>query len=483
MRKIALPLLIATAALAAGPRGGNDNTVFVTVKDAGINTSWAVVNSDTGAFTQIAADTTIRVAFASESRLDSLRTGNAGGGTATAIWSGGSTADTAGTNFFQDRGQTSPSATATGVFGSGFSSTWGSYLTRVEDTDFQLTGSWTISCWAKGSSPGNPGLTTKQVAFSAYSSSDIVEIGFDQNGYIYGRLSDDTGSNWDSIGVKADKYDGQWHWVTFQALAKAGHAANKDSIRLTVDDSVRSVVFSSASTAMTVDSVSAFSYAGTSILQGMMDEIWYLEDSITVDLPMRNYAWRAGREALGFAADSAAVHITGIGTDSVKVDTLLKVPVGSPAVTARRWHAFELAFLDSHEAMPVVVYTSATSPRATQLDSIPAGSLIYDAAHLFAGKGGRSDLVLTGVTFQHEGAIDSTDWELRVYPSLESSRSLSNGYWVAATARLHQDNTEFTKPLNLELTAGPKSSAAFVAIYAKGTAATKGAATITARRR
>uniref|UniRef100_A0A6M3J3C0 Lectin/glucanase superfamily protein n=1 Tax=viral metagenome TaxID=1070528 RepID=A0A6M3J3C0_9ZZZZ len=483
MRQLALVLLIVSAAWAAGPRSTSSGQQ-VHVQDTAIGTTWEIVTADTGGFTQMSADSVLRIAWGPESKFDSVRTGNLGGGTARAVWSGGSTADTAGTNFWQDRGQTSPAADVAGVFGNGFSGTWGSYLIREEDSDFRVNGNWTITCWAKGSSPGNPGLGTKQIVFSAYESPDFVQVGFDQNGYVFARLSDDYGSNWDSLGVKADKYDGAFHYIALQVLSKAGHAANKDSIRLTVDDSTKGIVFSNASTSLTPDTVSAFAFRGANLFQGLMDEIQYLEDSITVDQDYRPYAWRAGREALGLSTDSAAVHLMGVGTDSARVDTMVKLGMQSPATTSRRWHAFETAYLDSEEAMPVVIYTSAVTPRTTQLDSIPAGKLNYDIAQLMGqGDPKRARQRLKRVTFQHEGAIDSSDWELRVYPSIEDTRDLTDGYWVAATARLHGNSGPYTQDLDLDLEAEPGSNAAFVVVYAKGTASTKGSATLEAEKR
>ena len=88
--------------------------------------------------------------------------------------------------------------------------------------------------------------------------------------------------------------------------------------------------------------------------------------------------------------------------------------------------------------MPLLVFTTPSTPRGSRLDSIPAGALRSDIAHLFAYK--NSDVFLRRIEMSHLSPTDTTLWEVRLYPDMEDSRDLSDGYDILAAPRLHANN-------------------------------------------
>ena len=454
MRHLVLLLCFATAALAQ-PRDAG----VLHVKSDNLGTTLEVVTWGTS-FTQLSGDSTFKASFAPESKFDSIASGNSGAATLTAVWSGAATADSSANNlFFRDYSGDGTVSSISGVFGNAFSARYAGYLERRHASLFDVAGNWTITAFAAGFSAGNPGVGTLQTVFSVYNSPDIVQIGFQRNGYVFGRISDDGRATWDSVAVATDVYDSLYHFVALQS--KAG-ATGADSLRLTVDGTTAAVAFSNAATSLTLDTVSVFSFRSVSDCRCRADAIWYVEDTTGVNSEMRRFAWQSLREATSLAADSASMRVYGIATDSTRRDTLLELRVQEPITTSRSWHAFETAHLDSEEVLPILVFATAQTPRGSLLDSIPAGRMDYDIAHLLFDQK-RETPQLTDVQFHHETAVDTTLWELRVYPSIEDTRDLTDGYYMPVTARLFAGQNTLHTTLDLPVSG-------FVVVYGRSVA-------------
>jgi len=457
-------ILLASLTQADNPRGAEDGW-YIHVEDVGIGTSWEPVTADTG-FTQMAADTAIRVAYAGESFVDSLRGANAGVGTIVAIFLCADSGDETGSVLLKDVGQRDITyKAAAGIFGNGASPQTG-YSRVVDDADLRLaTGGWAQSVWATGKSAGNPGLGTTQIVWSLYESPDEVRVGFNQLGYPFFVITDDYDTSVDSVSVAVDLYDGTPHLITTRVSA--------NTMRLEVDNRVVvSTVFANASSALTVDTLDIFGIRGAKLFNGYIDEFYLMGDSTTLRSEIHDFL-----DARGDSIDEARVHIVGIGTDSIRVDTSLTVTMPLAKVTSRRFHAFESAYMDTEEVHPLLIYSSATSPRSSLLDSIPAGKLTYDIGQLMVGK--QTAGWMESVEFRHLAATDTSFWELRVYPSIEDTRDLGDGYYVAATSKLHANHPIDRHDLSrayLPVKGG------FIVAYVKGSAATKGAVTLRARK-
>lgn len=472
-----LALALGAAFAGSSPRSSATGfTVFV--RDAGIGTTFNPASFDTATFTQMTANATIKAMFAPDSKFDSLQSGNIGSvDSVRAVWSGTATADSSvRNNFFRSVTGTGTVANVTGLFGNAFSARLAGFLIRRADADFNFSSNWTVAAIGGRFASGNP--SDNEILFSTYTSPDIVQIGFDTAGRIFGRISDDGRATWDSVSVNADKADSAYHFVALQVKDVA-----TDSLRITVDDSTKAIALSAfTGTTATTDTPVVFSFrsgiTGSQDCRCRADAIWVVEDTVTIDRHMRNYIDRALREAKGSATDSFKVHITGIGTDSAYVDTQMTVGVRTPVATARTWHAFETAWLDSgNEALPVMLFSSATSPRNSKLDTIPAGDIAADVAQVMFGKNERGVSVIDEVEFRHEAPIDTTLWQLRIYPSIMDTRSLGDGY-LLYTARLNAVQNSAILKLNYVM-----PPASFAAIYVQGTAATTGSAIIRGRRR
>lgn len=437
-RHVFIALLLSAAVVWAGTP--LNTTPFMYVRSTDIHTTMEMVNADTG-FTQITADTTIRVEWAVKSHWDSLNLGNGGGGggEVRAVYSMASTADSSGGGlFFQDDGQGS-SAFVAGVFGNATSPT-SDYLI-AEGAALNLgTNAWTVTAWARGLSPGNPGIGTLQTVWALIQTPDHIEMHFNASGYPSLVVTDDKHATVDSITVETDYYDSTFHQIV----------AKREGLNFTlqVDNGTKaSTAVSNAASALDPDTllvfgtrtqVAATRLIGARQFRGQVDHMKVVEDSTTIDSAMVSYGY-----ARSLTADSILVHISGVGTDSTHVDTSMLVALNAVSTTARTWHAYETAHLDSDMAHAIIVYTNAVSPHGTgYLDSIAAGDFRSDKAHLF---GGTRSLRLRSVEFIHESPTDTTTWQLRYYPSVEDSRDLSVGYDILATARLHQNESTYLK--------------------------------------
>ncbi len=168
----------------------------------------------------------------------------------------------------------------------------------------------------------------------------------------------------------------------------------------------------------------------------------------------------------GSNSDTAYVNIRGVGIDSVVVDTMLRVDGGDTVVTARTFHAFENSWMAESEAGNVEVFITG----GNQLDSLTAGAVSNPTAHVLFGKSKRNNHGLPqieSVHFLHESLEDTTVWELRVWNTTESTRTLTTGYHVIARARLHANQNESYQVLNYSI-----PSEGFAAAFVKGVGGT-----------
>lgn len=125
----------------------------------------------------------------------------------------------------------------------------------------------------------------------------------------------------------------------------------------------------------------------------------------------------------GSSGDTAYVWLQGIGTDSTHVDTLLKVNGGSTVTTARKFYAYESAWLDSDEASSVNIWSASGTMATAKLDSIVAGTLWRPNAQRLFGK--RDRAVLEKFSISMPAALqhyfprhDSLLWSNRGNPSV-----------------------------------------------------------------
>lgn len=457
---IALSLLVAVGAFADGEP--LNTTPYLHVRDVDLGTVFEVVDADTG-FTQIQADTTIRAEWAMKSHFDSLNVGNPGAGAVRGVYSMASTADSSRSlNFFQDKGQADVNFVSA-VFGNGASPEWGGYLTRYEDADFNLgTNSWVISCFAKGLSPGNPVAGKLQTVWSLFQTPDQISLHFKVGGYPVLLVTDDYGTTADSVVLAMDLYDSTWHYLVAERRGS--------NFKLRADNGTGAytgtTAVDKAAGALDPDTLMVFAErAAGSPFRGMVDHLKIVEDSTLIGPEYQTYERVRSIKALDSTADedTARVYITGVKTDSTWATARLSPPHAKMDSAVTRWHAFESAHLGSELAEAVIVYSVPTSPRKALLDSIPAGLLRSEVAQLFAGRRG---MRLRSARFQHESNRDTTSWQLRLYPSIEDSRDLSDGFDLLATARLNQGYPQFSTTFGVDGLLLPPGS--FITVYARG---------------
>jgi len=486
---IALSLLAAVGAFADGEP--LNTTPYLHVRDVDLGTTLEIVDADTG-FTQIQADTVIWVEWAMKSHFDSLNVGNPGAGSVRAVYSMASTADSSRSlNFFQDKGQADVNF-ATAVFGDGASPEWGGYLTRYEDSDFNLgTNSWVISCFAKGLSPGNPAIGTVQTVWSLFQTPDQISLHFKEGGYPVLMVTDDYGTTADSVVLAMDLYDSTWHYLVAERRGS--------NFKLRADDGTGAytgtTAVDKAAGALDPDTLIVFAErAAGSPFRGMVDHLKIVEDSTLTGPEYQKYERVRGIVAMAPTAteDTVTVYITAVMSDSTWEPLALTAPHSKISDSLRttadslltRLHAFESAHLDKEYAESILVFTDATSPRKALLDSIPAGQLRNGVAQLFTGRRG---LLLRSARFQHESNRDTTTWQLRLYPSIEDSRDLTDGFDLLATARLNQGYPQFAQTFGVDGLLLPPGS--FITVFARGHSAsvaqpkTTGSATLEAVRK
>jgi hypothetical protein len=453
---IALFALVAAPAFAADQYnpyvGPTNNDWTITVLDTDIGTSWEVVSADTG-FTPMATDTTVLVAWAAQSKLDSLRTGNDGVGDVTGVFTMGSTADQSiNANFFQDRG-TGTTSYVTAVFGTAASPRYNAYLTRQQDTDLAMGASWTIAAFAGGWSAGNPGVGTVQTVFSAFGSAGSkqeVRVDFMPGGYITGYVTDDGGSTADSLVYPYDVYNSAYHFITFSCASS--------TLRLRVDNATAQTkaLDKALNPLNQLDTLTVLAAsAGTNDFRGRVDELWIFDDRTAVNAEMEGYLWDRFLSASGSTPDSAAVRLSGLlDADTTYIENhKVIVPLASAGASSADWTAFEAAWLDTEEVKPLLVFTGGASPRSALLDSIPGGELHYPVAQRYFGKYDRP--FLGGVSAALTGDTDTLHVELRVYPDWADGRDNTDGFYVVWRDRLTNAAPRAEARLNVDL---PKSS-------------------------
>jgi hypothetical protein len=175
-------------------------------------------------------------------------------------------------------------------------------------------------------------------------------------------------------------------------------------------------------------------------------------------------------------SDTAYVRIQGIRADSVWVDTTMRCPGHQAQTTAATFMAFEQAYLETEKSGVVSIYATATSA-GNQLRNIAANTLHEPIAQVYADK---RSVFLESVQFNHLTGVDTTSWELRIYPDVADHRDFADGYEIRAQARLNVNSpTSGVIPLGIRM---PNNS--WASVWAIGSAANdRGSVTLKYQRR
>ncbi len=422
-------LLITSGARAAPfppETGAANNEWSVVVRDAALTTSWAILGEGGSSFTQLSADTVLYAGLSYLSVLDSLRSGNAGVGTLTGVFTFATSADeSANLNFFKTKSGTVAYKTA--CFTSAVSPRYNAYLSRNEDTDFRLGATWGVGIVTGGFSAGNPGLGKVQEVFSLADTPNKMGIGFNASGKVYGIVSDSTQGGFassDSITSATDVYDGAYHVVAFTC------AASTMTLRVDGQTALTKSLAHALSTLTPLDTLNVLGgRAGANDFRGRIDELYLTESANPLTAVFQTF-WNRSRLAKLGSEDSVAVRVSGLKTtDSTTAVEWLKFPTNGTATGTSRFALFQTAYMDSDEASPVLVWADASSPRKALLDSIPANLLHAPPAVVAFGK--KDDYpVWLGCEAAKTDTCDSLFLELRCYPDWKDARAPTTGYYV-----------------------------------------------------
>lgn len=463
----------------AGPAGGSGFSITVT--DLDIDTSWELMTADTG-YTAMPNDTTLSVAWAAQSKFDSLRTGNAGVGSLQAVFTLPTTADqSVNNNFLQDR-NTGTVSYLTAVFGDGASPQWNAYLTRWDDDDFNLDDDWRIAVFTAGLSAGNPGVGTVQTVFSVHESPHQLRLDFQPDGGIAGVVTDDGNATTDSVLYIADVYDSSYHWIVFSC------ASSTLRLRVNNNTALTKSLTNASQPLSLVDTLTLLgSRGGANDFRGRIDEFYYMADQTTFDTEMEDYVYQRTQAEEGNAVDSARVYVRGLfRADSTYGSSVVEVPASAAATTDSSFMLFENAYMDTSESIPLLVFTTGYTPRQAKQDSLLANLLHYPNAHQLFGKSARtvtrqlrSQPSLKSVIFSNYGA-NAVTYELRLYHDLTIGEDYSDDYEVLFSAYIPSggDAVDFSWPQGKMIE--PFSA---LAAFAKGDGANaKGSVTFVGKR-
>lgn len=492
MRKLTTILIVLAlaGAVVASPSGitpyqGLQQGFIITVTDLDIDQTLEIVNSDTG-YTQMASDTTVSVAFAAQSRFDSLRSGKTiSGGTLDAVYSMASTADeSANANFFQDRG-TGTVAYVSSAFTSAASPRYNAYLVRYNDADFHLGSTWAIACITSGHSAGNPGVGTVQTVWSIGSSTagtagpQQVRLDYLPTGQLTGVYTGAFTSGIDSVVGAGDKYDGTPHLVVF-SLASSVLSMKVDNLA-----AVTKTLSNNLSPLGEVDTLTVLaSLRGANDYRGKMDELIIVEDAANLNAEMMAHMYRRLLVARSVSNDTAKVQVTGIkDSDSTWSQQMVTFNVSTLGKTTANLHAFEWAWTDTTETEPILVFTTGSTVRGALLDSIPASKRHAPIAHAFFGA--NDTPVIEKVIFAN-AAANAVTYELRVYTDVGRAISYTDNYYVLCTAYIPSGGGSEVFDFGENKVGGGVwlSQYSYVAAFAKGDAANAdGTVTIVGQRR
>ena len=143
------------------------------------------------------------------------------------------------------------------------------------------------------------------------------------------------------------------------------------------------------------------------------------------------------------------LHLQGIKKDSTYFDTLLTMVGTAVTITGSEFRVFQGAYLDTAVLGTVVI--KGTGSGASRLDTLKQGEIFTGLAVLAAGKG--ESPLIRQIRLSHLATQDTTDFEVRVYPTYTAYASGARGgnYYVKASARLDKTNRErvFDQPFML----------------------------------
>jgi hypothetical protein len=158
----------------------------------------------------------------------------------------------------------------------------------------------------------------------------------------------------------------------------------------------------------------------------------------------------------------------------------IKATAAAATQDTTKLHAFEWAWLDSSEGLPISVYSNPSTPRGSRLDSIPSGRLDYPLAHAFFGD--NESPRIYSITFANREVDDAIYYEARVYPAAMDSVRYDDQYSILATAFI--DSSEAPVTFDFGSSGRYMAPGTYLAIMAKGLAVNShGAVTIVGQRR
>ena len=227
--------------------------------------------------------------------------------------------------------------TATAVFGNGYSSTVGSYLSKFADSDFNLgTADWYVAVWMKSHSATDPSAAERVWSLNyapdgAHTYQVDLHIGTD--GSLGLRIWDDGGSSTDQINPTPDFYDGLWHHVV---VTRGG--AN---FHMYVDGvNIGSTAVSSAAGVINTDDLTIGGYwNGAGTFTGFFDDFSMGKSEMTAYMAAQVHA--EGRKKLGIPSavfSVATSHNALLSNNVVDIDALdngIWAVVFSDAATAQ----------------------------------------------------------------------------------------------------------------------------------------------------
>lgn len=398
--------------------GGGANQAFVlTVTDTDVDTNWEIIDGNMaadGTFSNMSTDTMIAAVYATQTWFDSVQTGNSGAIAPTGVWPLSATTDEGPSANFLYKGGTP--AFVPGIYGNAYSAKNGTYLYRYADSDFRLsTNEWTVNLWFNSRNKANP--EKAQVLWAAYSSPVMLKFDIGVGGKPIFYATTSNGTSLDTVRLAVDYYDSTWHQATIQRRTNTAY--------IMIDGHDKgSVALTNANTALTVDSLQLGAFRGaTSQFTGKIDNVWYIKSEL--DSSLIRYAYERA-----FSTDTAYVHIGAIrDSDSTATFDVLYTKTTRPDSTAKNFHAWDMAWLDTTETQPILIYQVDKTPRQSRIDSIPAGQRWGPVGHKLFGKNDYP--VIEKVSFVNNDTT-AVQVELRVYSDVARTISYTNNYYVAA---------------------------------------------------
>ena len=154
------------------------------------------------------------------------------------------------------------------------------------------------------------------------------------------------------------------------------------------------------------------------------------------------------------------LHVFGIRKDSTFFDTLVTLVASDTVVTGSEFRVFQGAYLDTGVTGTVVI--RGTGQVQARMDTLQQGRIYTGLAVLAAGK--NETPRIKQITLSHDATQDTTDFEVRIYPTYAAYASGARGdnYFVKGSARLDKSQRQrvFDEPFTM-------SAGSVMAVYSK----------------